>query len=168
MLCDICHLRDAIMKFTQILNTEKKELNICKVCAEESGLSNPLASTQKLFESMLVFNQLANKKTIRKDEDTDEKRCDVCGTSWLNFQESGLLGCMNCYHSFRENLNVLLRRIHGSNKHIGNRPPNQRIIEDKSDITNLQQKLKIAIENENFEKAAELRDRITDLKMSKK
>ena len=162
VLCDICHIREATIKFTQIVNLKQKKLNICEVCAEEKGFANPLIGLQKLFGSMLSLGQLGEFETVEKDDDGIKLRCESCNTTWRDFQKEGLLGCRDCYNAFDEKLRVLLRRIHGSNKHIGNRPPNYRIVE-KADLNELRKELKIAIEHENFEKAAQLRDMIRDI-----
>ena len=55
MLCDICHTRKATIKFTQVININKKEMNICEVCAEEKGFANPLISLQKFFGNLSLL-----------------------------------------------------------------------------------------------------------------
>lgn len=165
MLCDICHVREATIRFTQVYNLKKKELNICKVCAEEKGFSNPLVGLQKLFGSLLFLTQL-EKEEPEYDQKDVELRCKSCNLTWKAFQKEGLLGCKGCYSAFDEKLKVLLRRIHGSNKHIGNRPSNRRILEKKPDLQALKNKLKIAINKEDYEQAAKLRDRIRDIEAS--
>ena len=163
MLCDICHSREATIKFTQIVNLKKKEMNICSVCAEEKGFANPLVGLQNLFGSMLSLNQLEEIEDITGEEDEINLHCDVCGTTWQDFQKEGLLGCKDCYSVFNEKLKILLRRIHGSNKHIGNRPANHRIIMEETDLKKLTIELENAIQLEKFERAAILRDRIRDM-----
>ena len=97
------------------------------------------------------------------EKDIVDLRCNSCNTTWQGFQKNGLFGCQNCYSAFNERLKVLLRRIHGSNKHIGNRPSNYRIVIEESDLKKLKDELEIAIKKEKYEHAAELRDRIRDL-----
>ena len=163
MLCDICHTREATIKFTQIVNLKKKEMNICNVCAEEKGLTNPLVGLQKLFGGMFSLNQFKESFDEHQEGDFIDLRCKKCGTTWQNFQNDGLFGCQDCYTTFDEKLKILLRRIHGSNKHIGNRPSNHRIIVKESDLDKFRAELKNAIKQENFERAAQLRDRIRDI-----
>lgn len=163
MLCEICHLREATIRFTQVVNLEKKEIAICKECAEKKGLSNPMAGLQKFLGGLLSAHNVSDvfeNEQIRESEDTT---CPTCGTSWNNFKHGGLFGCSNCYRSFEENLKILLRRIHGSNKHIGNRPARLREINYDLNLEELKVQLQKAIEQENYERAASLRNRIKDL-----
>lgn len=163
MICDICHTRPATIKFTQVINLKKKEVNICEECAEKKGISNPLLGFQKLFGSILSLSQIEETEDTFQERDVLNLRCNSCNTTWKDFQTDGLLGCKDCYSTFNEKLKVLLRRIHGSNKHIGTRPSNHRIVVKEMNINELKNELKIAIKREEFEKAAELRDRIKDI-----
>ncbi len=73
------------------------------------------------------------------------------------------MGCADFYNTFTYKLKIIFFRIHGSNKHIGNHPANQRIIFDKTDLKILEKELNCVIKKEDFEKAAIFRDRIKDL-----
>jgi protein arginine kinase activator len=161
MICDICGIREATIKFTQVINKKKSEMNICKVCAEEQGLSNPLAGFPKIIGGLIlgIMGELPDKV---KRERIDLK-CEYCQLSWNEFQDKGLLGCGHCYESFTEPLKKLLRKMHGSNKHIGNRPAGQRITGTADELERLRKELKGAIKSENYEHAAKLRDRIRDI-----
>jgi protein arginine kinase activator len=89
--------------------------------------------------------------------------CPRCGGSLQDFRESGRLGCSECYRSFEVPLRDLLRRLHGSTHHMGERyaesggstQPGER-----HQATELREQLRVAVETENFELAAELRDRL--------
>jgi protein arginine kinase activator len=162
MLCEFCHIREANIKLTQVINLQLKEFNICEECAEEKGLANPLVGLQKIFINLLQLGHPEPEPQTTSPDDLD-LRCDHCKITWQKFQETGLLGCEHCYTAFNEKLKVLLRRIHGSNKHIGNRPPQFRQIDDTVDLTTLKNELKRMIKNEKYEQAAVLRDRIRDI-----
>jgi len=162
MLCQICHKNEATVKVTQIINKTKKELSLCKSCAEKKGLTNPLASFPELFGGLLVGILNESQFGIPQQISSNAK-CSGCGLAYEDFQKTGLLGCGQCYGSFMEELKILLRRIHGSNKHIGDRPVNKRIYVHQPNLTKLYSELQIAIEHEQFEKAAKLRDMIRDI-----
>ena len=88
--------------------------------------------------------------------------CPRCGGSLQDFRESGRLGCPECYRSFEVPLRDLLRRLHGSTHHVGERyaehgPPPAEV---KVESAELREQLRLAVETENFELAAELRDRL--------
>ena len=161
MICDICGIREATIKFTQVINKQKKEMHICKVCAEEQGYSNPLSGIPKIIGGLIlgIMGELPGKV---KSEHIDLK-CDNCQLSWSEFQDKGLLGCEYCYESFAEPMKKLLRKMHGSNKHIGNRPTGQRVIGNADELEKLCRDLERAIKSENYEQAALLRDKIRDI-----
>lgn len=167
MLCEICYKHEATIKLTQVINQKKKEINICKRCSEEKGFSNPLVNLQKFFGSLLFLTQFENEK-ITDDIATVDLCCNNCGMSWQSFHQKGLLGCKNCYTAFSDKLNILIRRIHGSTKHIGNRPASQRVELDENDIDVLKKDLEAALIVENYEYAAQLRDRIRDIEANLK
>ena len=93
----------------------------------------------------------------------DGLRCAACGSTLKDFRESGRLGCAQCYESFQTHLRDLLRRLHGSSQHVGERyaPPGADAAADpRIQLLDLREQLRRAVESENFELAAELRDRI--------
>lgn len=161
MMCDICGFREATIKFTQVINKQKKEMNVCKVCAEEKGLTNPLAGFPKIIGGLIlgIMGELPD----RAEPEHIDLKCKYCQLSWNEFKHKGLLGCGYCYDSFAEPLKKLLRKMHGSNKHIGNRPAGQRVLGTADDLDKLRNDLQRAIKSENYEQAAKLRDKIRDI-----
>jgi len=161
MMCEICGIREATIKFTQVVNQKKSEMNICKVCAEEKGLTNPLSGFPKIIGGLILGIMGELPETI-KHKNLDIK-CNYCQLSWDDFQHKGLLGCEHCYESFTEPLKKLLRKMHGSNKHIGNRPAGQRKTGTVDELEKLRKELVRTIKAENYERAAKLRDKIRDI-----
>lgn len=90
-------------------------------------------------------------------------KCENCGMKFSDFDHMGLVGCERCYESFKENLEPILERIHGSAKHIGSRPTNRRSKASVQQLTHYRQLLSQAINSQNFEEAAQLRDIIKDI-----
>jgi protein arginine kinase activator len=88
--------------------------------------------------------------------------CARCGGSLQDFRESGRLGCPDCYRSFEVPLRDLLRRLHGSTHHMGERYAERGngAHSDRPQASELREQLRLAVETENFELAAELRDRL--------
>ena len=165
MLCEDCHKREALVKFTQVMGSEKKTVNLCKNCAEKKGLNNPLVDISKVFGKIIVTilsEHLAAKTEQIETQGEDQKTCSVCGLTWAEFEKVGRLGCPDCYNTFTDRLNTLLRRLHGNNQHIG-RSEVEPEVQNSATIESLQKKLQSAIENEEYESAAELRDRIRAL-----
>ncbi|MCD6162097.1 MAG: UvrB/UvrC motif-containing protein [candidate division Zixibacteria bacterium] len=167
MLCQDCNKNEATIHLTQIVNNEKVVLNLCKTCAEKRGFHSP-------FEQMpfplaeIVSGMVGPIKAKKKDEvDKNDKidlKCPNCGLTFSEFGQVGRLSCAECYNTFRAELTTLLRRIHGSAEHRGHvaQTANE---EYKSlrEENRLRDELQRAIEDEDFEMAAELRDRIRSL-----
>lgn len=164
MLCEICKKRPVAIAFTQVINNKKTQLAVCMKCAEEKGITNPLAGLPEVF-GKIVANILGEELMLGATEMSKKssgRSCPKCNTSLDKFEKTGLLGCDECYHFFEKELAVLLRRIHGSNKHIGSRPRPRRVVSSPKDVVKLRAELAQAISKEKFERAAELRDLIRD------
>ena len=86
--------------------------------------------------------------------------CPRCGATLQDFRETGRLGCADCYRTFETPLRDLLRRVHGSTHHMGERYAEREPQAAREQASELREQLRLAVETENFELAAELRDRI--------
>ncbi len=168
MLCEKCHQREAVVKFTQVIGNEKTTLNLCKACAEKKGLSNPLVDISKVFGKIIIAI-LGEPITSQMDGDVKEMEegtgCERCGLLWSDFKKTGRLGCPHCYETYMEQLKVLIRRLHGSNKHIGKKIKKGKG-KNRVSLDTLKKRLKKAIEKEEYELAAEIRDHIREIKRS--
>jgi len=93
---------------------------------------------------------------------TDAGKCAFCGLTMKDFRDTGRMGCARCYTTFESSMRELLRRVHGGSRHIGRvyRAPKEEVLEKAGVLGELRDKLRRAIEQEQFEAAAELRDRI--------
>ena len=162
MLCQDCHEKPAVIVFTQIINKEKTVLRLCKECAEKRGLQSPLADA-----NFPLGNLLAGMAEEEGKGDTEEAKalsCSHCGLTYTDFKKTGRLGCSDCYEAFADGLKPLLRKIHGSNQHLGKIPTiAKEYVQQKKDLRKLRDTLKKAIKAEEFEKAAALRDRIREI-----
>lgn len=162
MLCQNCQKRVAKVHFTRILNNKKVEMYLCEQCAQEKGhfsFGAPL-SINDFFTGLMGYGGSEPYITSVPQQVV----CDKCGMSYEEFQKTGKLGCSNCYELYGENLNPLLKRLHGNVKHHGKLPVKvSQIIKASKEIDELKKLLSSAIANEDYEKAAELRDRIRGL-----
>jgi protein arginine kinase activator len=92
----------------------------------------------------------------------DAARCAFCSATFRDFRSTGRLGCAHCYDAFEKSMRDLLRRVHGSSQHVGRRyePPATAELPDGGTANELRDRLKRAIEAEQFELAADIRDRL--------
>jgi protein arginine kinase activator len=168
MMCQECNQRPATLHFTKIVNGEKGEFHLCEKCAQEKGemfmvnsssgfsINNLLAG---LFNLEPSFQQQAQKDPFEKQEIL---QCDHCSMTFQQFVKKGKFGCSHCYSVFKDQLSPIFKRLHsGNSTHKGKIP--QRIggtMHIKKNIEELKDQLKELISNEEFEKAATIRDEI--------
>lgn len=160
MLCDQCRERDAVLNLTQIVENVVTQLHLCEKCAAERGIETTVSMPKSALGGFL---QAAQQQAAQIAGDA--ARCAYCGTSLRDFRASGRLGCAQCYGAFEHSLRDLLRRVHGSSKHVGRqyRPPAAGAPDRDSALDDLRARLQAAIRSEEFEAAASLRDQIRTL-----
>ena len=158
MVCDICHKNIASVHITEIVNDKMVELHLCEQCAQQKGIGFPEDFPLANFLAGLTDFELPKVKKV-------ELRCPHCGMSYEDFRKIGRLGCSQCYQTFKQNLAPLLKRIQGAEQHIGKFPHYaDKSIKGEIEIKQLQRKLNKAIQEENFEEAAKIRDKIREMK----
>ena len=162
MLCQDCGKKEAVVHLTQVINDEKLILNLCRECAEKRGFRNPLEGVPFPLAEFLA-SMLSQTQTQMPDKQSNLV-CSACGMSFTDFTQSGRLGCGNCYLTFRSQMDDLLRKIHGSTQHRGKFPQaTGDVMKPLREERKLQEELKKAIEEEDFEKAAQIRDKLKTL-----
>ena len=151
------------MHLTQVVNNETKTTHLCQKCAAEKGIQTALPSGNlHLADFLAKMGGDPGKPAGPLKEDLT---CPFCGLTTKDFKEVGRLGCPQCYPTFEGYLKGLLRRIHGGTQHVGKvyLPPDPSISEKEKRLEALRRKLARAIDTEDFERAAELRDQIRTL-----
>ena len=152
-----CHHCDsqATVHLTQIINGQMHKMDLCEACAQEKGVTNP---------DNLSIGNLLDENPAKVDASTASMTCESCGTTHQDFKKGGRLGCEACYHVFRPVLEPLLDGMHAGVKHLGKVPSRsvkKKSYDDSEEL--LSKELKKAVEEENYEKAAKLRDRLKKL-----
>lgn len=167
MLCQDCNKREAAIHLTQIINNEKVVLNLCKICAEKRGFHSPFEQIPfplAEFVAGMIGPAKAKGGGRNARSEKQEPKCKSCGLTFSEFGKIGRLGCAACYDAFRTELTDILRKIHGSAEHRGHRAvAATEAIQPVKEELRLRDELKKAIEEEDFEAAAKLRDRIREL-----
>lgn len=162
MKCQKCGTNNANTHVKTIINGEFKEYSLCSECAKKMGYTNIFGNMEDDFSSFLG-SFFGNALPAR----TQATRCDFCGSTYSDITKSGHVGCAKCYEIFGDQLLPSIRRIHGNTTHCGKNSaqsksnPSQPSKEEK--IKELQEQLNTAIEEQNFEYAAELRDKIKEM-----
>jgi len=165
MLCEICQKNMVEKKIQFMLGGTAKELNVCSQCSEKYEVQNPFSGLPDAL-TVLMLDKMVKSLAPEMTAKELAQRCKKCGATMLRFRQTGTFGCPECYHTFKELIAALLIRIHGSSKHIGSRPLRKRRITASIDTAEVKNQLALAIQNENYEKAAELRDLLRDAESS--
>ena len=162
MLCQVCGKNPATVHFTEIHDNRMTEIHVCDRCAEEKGLQ-ATASPQK-FDIADLLAGMVDTMTSYDEERVGRVQCPRCGLLYSAFRETGRLGCAECYTAFQFQLRPLLRRIHGDTRHRGKVPARDGDGAVRSrQIQRLHDELQRAVEREEFEHAAAIRDEIKRL-----
>lgn len=178
MLCEHCKQRNANVKYTQIINGIKREVFLCDKCSKELGVGEvnfnmPIDFASFFGDFLNEYNEaympiLSKQKPIQ---------CDKCNMTYSDFVHDGKFGCSHCYDVFSENIDPILKRLHGSNRYIGRKAIQTETTQNKiketkkeenensveSKIRNLKLEIKKMIKEEKYEEAAKIRDEIKKL-----
>lgn len=162
MLCDECKKRSAAVHMTKIIQGKKEETHLCEVCAkskENISLQNPF--TIPNFLTSLLDTNISPQHSFIYGEDNS---CQRCGMTFIRFKQEGRLGCEACYEVFEKRLNPLIKKIQGSQLHVGKVPKRTGgVIQLKRQVKQLKLKLQQLIEAEEFEAAAKIRDEVREI-----
>lgn len=167
MQCEECGKRPATVHITKVENGKKSDTHLCEQCAMQKNLLG--LSTSFSVNDLLAGLLSAGGTMPKKAGMVDDIKCDVCGLSYSRFRETGRFGCGNCYKVFGERLNPLFKKVHGNISHTG-KIPNRAggRIKVLREVERLKQQLDEAIRNEEYEKAASIRDRIREINKTEK
>lgn len=164
MLCDNCKERESVISYTKINDDRIEEVHLCEVCAEEK-FKREFKGYQDIIPQ--IENALNNifKFTANNSKDEEDLKCEFCGTSFSRLKNSGILGCPKCYETFQDEIKKYLNALNVNSKYKGKIPKDaDSYIVYNRKLEDLKSRLDLAINLEEYEKAAEIRDEIKSLK----
>jgi protein arginine kinase activator len=160
--CQVCGEAEATIHFKELKNEEMHELHLCPTCAEEKGFHSLVEQDKASLTNQLIW--MAENLYPEGSGKVGQVQCGRCGLRYSEFTRVGRLGCMDCYTAFDLQIRRLLRRVHGSTKHVGKTPGRpQPVTGRRATLHRLQEELQQAIASEEYERAARLRDEIRSL-----
>jgi protein arginine kinase activator len=147
--CQRC-TRQATLHITEVVSkAQYEEHHFCEECAKKHLYTTPGGSTGHVEEPGL-------------------KNCEHCGLKFSEFRSTGRFGCPHDYDHFNEELEPLLQSIHGISTHVGKAPLQADTRRrEVAELNRLKRQLDTAIEQEQYEEAAQLRDRIQQLETAR-
>jgi len=156
MICQACNKNTATVHLTEISKNEKREVHLCEHCAREKGIT-----TKSHFSIADLLGGLIEAQSEQDPPELATLKCPSCNMTYAEFKTKGRFGCAEDYEIFKKALLPLLEKIHGSLTHTGKVPT--RLGESAArerEIVKLQHELNKAIAEENYERAAQIRDQI--------
>jgi len=157
MQCDACNSEEASVFLTQIVKGKMQKVNLCPACAKAKGVNDPTG-----FQLTDLLLGIGATKDVERTPGL--LKCTVCGFTQTDLKKTGRLGCSNCYEVFAGQLSGMLKNMHKGTQHVGKVPrryQGQREMREKLRV--LQEELEKAVDGEEYERAASLRDEIRQL-----
>lgn len=192
MLCSNCGKNEANVHYTHVVNGEKTEYNLCDECAKKLGIDD-IDFSMPISFSNFIGDFFDEESLLPSFSGNMVTKCPKCGLTYDEFAKNGKFGCGECYETFANKIETVLKNLHGSAKHRGRAP--QRLAESTTKLTEkcknekdeepnikhepvvdktmeeidrLNADIKLAIKEERYEDAAKIRDKIKKLQDEKK
>ncbi len=166
MLCEQCKEKPASVHVSQNINGEKKQMHLCADCAENMNFELSFNHFFAGFLDNFLDSSFASyQSNLGQNAFSTQAKCPRCGMTYEVFKKTGKLGCSDCYETFRNELAAVFKNIQGDSTHNGKLPRkigSALMLERR--IDSLKQALQKAVQNEEYEEAARLRDEIRSIK----
>lgn len=157
MTCQNCK-REATVHVTEEINGKRREMHLCARCARDAGYDSlddpPMFGLEGILQSFILAH------VGEMVGELSRRFCPLCGLKFMDFRGQGRLGCPNDYAMFDRGLAPIVRRVQGASRHVGKIPARRAAAAAGLDRLKLRAQLRDAIEHEDFEEAARLRDRL--------
>jgi len=160
MLCDKCQKAEATVHLSRVVGPDVKKMHLCEACASASGIDLNLPPAAVIEGLLLGLGKAA---AAAGGEGLPDPACPSCGLKASEFRSAGRLGCAACYRAFADELAPLLRSLHRGERHAGKAPRRSAGALLDAASADLRRELDEAVAREDFERAAELRDRLRAL-----
>ena len=163
MNCEKCKKNHATYHLTANENGVMREAHLCEECARQAGVNLKFNfSISDILGSLLDVKPAPGPSS--SPSKASQLKCPECGITYAEFKSKARLGCAHDYEVFRTELIRLLEKIHGSTTHAGKTPQTADTqIRMENELIRLKRDLESVVNSEDFEKAAQIRDRIRTL-----
>ena len=173
MVCQKCGMKPAIIHYANMVNGNKLEVHLCEECAKAK--ENAIISG--------INDLMSGFLGIKTAENSNLLKCCGCGSTQKDISENGKAGCEHCYEVFSKYMTPIIRKVHGTDTHVGKVPqkvPQKEVqtvmqtnmkdnssrekLENEDKIEKLENSMKEAIAAEKYEEAAVIRDELVKLR----
>lgn len=167
MKCQQCD-KPATFHITELTDGKPMELHLCEDHARQYLTASSVEPSPIGGMAAALAQQMAVAQTAEELVQLDQQACPVCGITYYEFRSQGRLGCPHDYVCFQAQLEPLMTNIHDSLEHVGKRPHRSADgSEKRTQLIRLRREMKDAIDDERYEKASELRDKIQRIEAEK-
>jgi len=164
MKCQNCE-GEATIHFKEVVDGALREIRLCESCAAEKGFHLVIEQNKLSIANQFIW--MAENLYPESAAKVGSVQCPTCGMRYSQFARTGRVGCPACYTAFEVQMRQILRRVHGATQHKGKGPgQNEESMKYRRSLERLREELNRAIEREEFESAARLRDQIRRLEAS--
>ena len=172
MKCNKCNINNANVYIEQQIGTEMKKMHLCNECAFASDMNFGLSFMSEMPIDAQSLDQAfkhAHNFWFAPDSGSYGQpkhvlSCTACGYSFNRFKKSSLLGCAVCYDEFRRELAPVFAKLQPGSRHVGKVPKSlKEALQKDLELTELKTALKTAVDKEEYEEAAKIRDTIREL-----
>lgn len=165
MKCQKCE-KPATFHITELTDPKApRELHLCEDCAKIYLTQGSVPDTAPGLKEKLNFEVGQTAEELAR---LDQRACPVCGITFYDFRQAGRLGCPHDYVCFEDELEPLILNIHGKTRHVGKSPKRgTKTTDDQTDLIRLRREMKEAVDQEDYERARELRDEIRRIEQQK-
>lgn len=162
MLCQRCQKNNATVHYKQVINGVVSEMRLCSECAEKEKMGS-------FFPQDNLFSGFFSDSIFGGEYIKEQKKCPLCGSTRRDLAENGRAGCAKCYEVFSQELAKIIYGIHGNAVHTGSAPgKHAEALAKRKEIEELKTEQRQAVLDENYEKAAAIRDKIKSLEKEEK
>lgn len=162
MICEICKNKSAVFHVQQIVGEKVYEMHLCRDCASKKGISKDGKSFD--FSLSKLLSNFTQKTKLPEKSNNELEKCKTCGTKVNEMKENGQVGCPDCYNFFRSSIAASISFNGVYTFHTGKLPSKLKayktILIDKE---YLKRELEEAVNNEEYENAVIIRDKLTHL-----
>ena len=158
MKCQNCEA-EATIYFKEVVDGNLREIHLCENCAAEKGFHLVIEQNKLSIANQFIW--MAENLYPESAAKVGAVQCPSCGMRYSQFARTGRVGCQGCYSAFEVQMRQILRRVHGATRHKGKGPgQSEESVRFRQNLERLREELNRAIEREEFETAARLRDEI--------
>jgi len=163
MLCQKCHKNLATARYAEVVDGKVTDVHLCAACLrklqEEAGTGFELSGPTPTARFPARPPRPRRRSKVRRT-------CRSCGTELARVQDSAQVGCITCYDVFARDIEAMLTTLHGAVRHRGKAPH----VDDartrlRADLQDKRALLRMALETEDYEDAAALRDGIRRMEL---